>query len=260
MISAILKSYLLLENKENFGYTSITYDGKYFYTCTKNKCIIVKIDLNGCIVDVIKVQSVYKSICFDSTEDCFWAIKNNYSQYIFKLDREFQEIDSIIFREIPYSCMHSISYKMSDDTILLYGPNFIYNVSKREGILSKHESGNNRLILSIGEIGKNLIKCTNYTLSPIIVIHMVYPNYGNSLENLNCIPNSYKPISIFPNCYDLANNTFFVSTIKNNQFTYLLKYELDDICNQVVTPEKEIKSTKYFKDDDFVCINDINIF
>lgn len=259
MLSARLENYLLLENKEHLNYVSMAYDEKYFYISTKNLCSIFKIDLSGHIVDVIKAQDVYKSICFDSVEGCFWAIKNNYSQYIFKLNKEFNEIDSIVFRETPYDCIYNIAYKTSDETLLLSGPNFIYNLSKKGEILLKHESHNNNLILSAGEVGKSLIKCTNCTLSSLIVINMGYQNYGGGVENLNCLPNGYKPISIFPSCYSADNNEFFIGTIKNKQFTYLLKYELVNIYNQAIDSKKDIKSSEYYKDDEFICINDINI-
>lgn len=258
MVSAILKNYLLLENKECFNYTSIAYDEKYFYICVKNKCSIIKSGLNGHIVDVIKTQSVYKSICFDSRENCFWTIKNNCPQYIFKLDKELKEVDSFISKEVSYDCINNISYRASDDTLLLSSSNFIYNVSKQGETLFKYQSNNNHLILSIGEISKNLIKCTNYMPESLIVINMFYS--GCCGENLNCIPNGYKPISIFPSCYGADNNDFYIGTIKNKQFTYLLKYELVSICEHETSSKIEIQHTKHFEDDDFVCINDISVF
>lgn len=257
MISIKLMNYLLLENKGCSNYANVTYDENYFYACSNRENNVTKLNLHGCICDVIETQSLYKSICFDKKEDCFWAIKSNHSNYIYKLNRKFKEVDSFIFKELYYDYIENISYKISDDTLLLSSRNSVYNASKQGEVLFKYNLCKDHYILSSGEIGKNLVKCSSYSEKSPVIINIIFPNHCE--ENLNCLAAGHKAVGIFPACYDINNSVFYIATVKNNQFAYLLKYEFVNVHENECNFKNKTENTKYLSDDDFICIKDINI-
>ncbi|MEG1430410.1 MAG: hypothetical protein RSC89_02760 [Oscillospiraceae bacterium] len=102
-------------------YRGLCYDGCYFY-CT-DPCARTITQMSTCFetVHCFEVAKSYTCLCYDSSENCFWAAEEHCPAAIFKLDTHFREIDCL---RVCLPCdllgvITGISYQCCRDTLLL---------------------------------------------------------------------------------------------------------------------------------------------
>ncbi|MEG2214169.1 MAG: hypothetical protein RRY09_00990 [Oscillospiraceae bacterium] len=84
-----------LPNRCGFRYEGLAFDGCYFYLTCPADCQIIKYDACFCETDSFNVSKPYACICYDISENCFWAATDRHYHKLFKLDTCFNEIDCL---------------------------------------------------------------------------------------------------------------------------------------------------------------------
>lgn len=110
----------------------LAFDGVNYYYTVNCDCRIIKYNIKCKSEQSLLTERVYDSICYDTTEKCFWATtKNNYTN-IFKLDCCMREIDCIFIEtcgRITGSII-DVSYDCESDSIYVAYPNQVLEVFK----------------------------------------------------------------------------------------------------------------------------------
>ncbi|SHH88175.1 hypothetical protein SAMN02745196_01711 [Clostridium collagenovorans DSM 3089] len=84
-----------IQSHEALAYCSIIQLGDWSYATKLSDSYIYKLDKEGETKERILTDKPYSKICYDSYEDCIWAITLDEQQSIYKLNLEFKEIYEI---------------------------------------------------------------------------------------------------------------------------------------------------------------------
>ncbi|HPW00375.1 MAG TPA: hypothetical protein PLP20_04915, partial [Oscillospiraceae bacterium] len=76
-------------------YHGIAFDGCFFYLTMPQDCKIYRFRRDFTPSTCFEVDKPYSSICYDSSENCFWASVDKLGIVIYKLNREMKEIDRL---------------------------------------------------------------------------------------------------------------------------------------------------------------------
>lgn len=95
-------------------YKGIAFDGCFYYMTLPENCLILQFNKDFEQRNVYDVYKSYCCICYDNTENCFWASVDNLNTVIYKLDHNLKEIDLIrinlgsrcnaVMKDISYNC------------------------------------------------------------------------------------------------------------------------------------------------------------
>ncbi|MGL5973062.1 MAG: hypothetical protein ACRCZK_05080, partial [Oscillospiraceae bacterium] len=211
----------------NKRYSSISFDGNYYFCIDGNGTYIIKYNNQFENPEHIKTKRVYKYICYDYKENCFWALSNKYFNKIFKLDYCLNEIDYISY-DTNDKIDTSIAYDYNNDSIIVSKKHCLYKISKqteKSYIIVKND--------------KNIIKSIFCIFNFIFIISLkdncntlyVYDNYNNNLD-----------MFLINDCYDIKDITLNVCflngeyqlemfAVKRNIYNYLIKFNIRDIIS-----------------------------
>lgn len=201
--------------------TSLTFDGKNFYTCHKDKPIVYKLctcfNLSGSFL----LDSCYKSISYDCKDDIFWAIGYEKDMFIYKLDRSFDLIESIPLNNLFSKNFLSIYYDVYTDHIILYTNEVIITFSKDIEVINIQK--NPREIQSCYGCSLNNRKVVNYNKSKVSLINMY--NNDNEFIDAQYIPENFISNGICP-AYEYSDLPCLFLLVTNNYGeTFVLKYK-----------------------------------
>ena len=76
-------------------YKGIAFDGCCFYLTMPKSCRIYQFNTDYEQTNIFDVNRHYSCICYDNSQDCFWAVTDKITGVIFKLDHNLKEIDFI---------------------------------------------------------------------------------------------------------------------------------------------------------------------
>lgn len=126
-------------------YCDITFDGCYYYFLKKRGCEIVRYNHCLCQSVNIPVYRNYCCICYDETDGCFWAVSNECSTHIYKLDACMREVTSISLTQYADAdiVVNSLTYCCCDDSLLFVCNYGVLKFSKQKGnsLLMKKNCG-----------------------------------------------------------------------------------------------------------------------
>ncbi|MDP4118117.1 MAG: hypothetical protein Q8873_02875 [Bacillota bacterium] len=113
-------------------YSGIAFDGCFFYVTLPQDCSIYKLDKDFKYIDCIKTGKPYSNICYDNTENCFWASSVNIRDRIYKLDCKLNEIDYLVICQIDSLCsaIKGLSYNCLSNTLFVAFDENILEISK----------------------------------------------------------------------------------------------------------------------------------
>lgn len=116
-------------------YSGMAFDGCSFYMTLPQDCKVYQFDRDLTPIGCFETAKPYTSICYDNTENCFWAVAEQPNCLIYKLNCQMQEIDllQITLPEQSLSRIKGLSYFCGNDTLLAAFTNFIVEVSKSSG-------------------------------------------------------------------------------------------------------------------------------
>ncbi|MGB8452213.1 MAG: hypothetical protein WCD89_07755 [Anaerocolumna sp.] len=134
-------------------YKGIAFDGCFFYLTMPKNCRIYKFDPDFRQEGIIETNKPYSCICYDNTENCFWASADKINTMIFKLDCNMKEIDLLQLGTFSIFCSNikSLSYNCKNNSLFVAYKDFIAEILKDgESIcLQETQRGYCNAILSI---------------------------------------------------------------------------------------------------------------
>jgi len=77
------------------NFSAIAFDGRFFYLANPKESRIYKYGLDFTLAGRCACDKNYAGICFDPTEQCFWAFERERCSLIYKLDRDFRDTGHI---------------------------------------------------------------------------------------------------------------------------------------------------------------------
>ena len=123
-----------------FSFRSAVFDGCFYYFTMPHEHVIYKFTRGFSPAGYIKIQRQYSCICRDGAEQCFWASADDHSAFIYKLDREFQEISRLpvasplALQGGSFTQITGISYDCESDTLLVSFTECIVRICKRSAV------------------------------------------------------------------------------------------------------------------------------
>lgn len=200
---------------------SLAFDGKYFYAAVPASCKIFIYNINLRLVDCIKTNKGYDSLCYDNINKCFWASSNNFYSRVFKLNMELVEIDSLPL-PLCSSVVCDISYNCSENTLLVAYTDRVLEVS----IVSSCN-------YVVRQRRSNLFYLSVLSISPFYMSAYL----KNCLQSIGLYTNNNTELSIIhtPNEYTVDSMVFvpksdvtyvYILCTKNGCYPYILKYSL----------------------------------
>ena len=110
----------------------MAFDGCFYYLTMPNDNIIYKFDSDFSPNGEFKGSRAFNGICYDSFEECFWAIESTEYNRIFKLNGKLQEIDYIPFenKRCDYREMRGISYDCAKNVLVVAFNDAIFEITK----------------------------------------------------------------------------------------------------------------------------------
>lgn len=131
---SIDNEYKKLTRIDCFNYSSVTFDGCFYYFTMVCKLLIVKMDTDFNIVRVYDTYKKYDKIIYDPVLECFWATRDKGCRYIYKLNKIFIEIDDICVTQYKGSGrITGLSYDCMNDKLIVTFPQAIVSVNKTSG-------------------------------------------------------------------------------------------------------------------------------
>jgi len=127
----MLEAYKIISLNTNCcdKFSGITFDGCFFYLTMPQECNIYKFDQNFNQIDYFNTNRSYVGICFDHTENCFWASEDKAYSNIYKLNHKFKEIDQLKVKK-NFSPMKGLSYNCENNSLITACNDRIIEVSK----------------------------------------------------------------------------------------------------------------------------------
>ncbi len=221
MLNLILTEKKALTNKQT-SYISMAYDGAYLYFLSENEPVITKYDLNFCIIEQTSLCQTYTAICYDCSENCFWAsIDNN---KICKLDPEnFCEIDLIELKFNSYEKIKAICYDFHNNCLSIITNTKLYICNKDGYSITNCETSAKENNCALCCYNNQTIKISSYQDNDISIFKLLNTDF--TTENINCLPKDYIANSMLSFCYNSKIHLLILAK-KNKKYPYLIKYNI----------------------------------
>lgn len=229
-----------IPNAYGSTYDGIAFDGCYFYLTCSNQYEIIKYDKNLCKIECFKTCKPYTCLCYDYTNQCFWAATTQYCHKLFKLDSCFREIDCINIHPCESCGTHiiGVSYDCSKNCLLVSFANCIICIDVADcnyyKLLQHSCNLYNTAVLSISP---------NYAVIQMNDSEQFITFYDENAHIKCSIPIPKGCIAqsiIFNPCSHSKELHFYLLTTKNDCYSYLIEWtlppfylEIDD-CNYCI--------------------------
>lgn len=236
-----------LRMKEFPSCNGIAYDGKWFYFTVRGEKKIIKYDLRLQEEQCFETSRIYTSLCYDSRDNCFWAIDSNHSSILYRLNELFEPIDTIhllIPKEKELQTT-GISYDCYSNQLFIINSRLIASLEKesyKEHIISNHRF--QRRIKGVVGISQQYI--FTYQSKPQNEIH-IYSNSGTFIGKV-ILPYDIRCISIeFVPSTDEENeiNIYLLVAARNGEqsiLCYTVRMECRCNCNSKSNCKSNSKS------------------
>lgn len=133
-LSTLDNDYKKLTRIKCYNYNSVTFDGCYYYFTMICKLLIVQMDTSFNIIKVFDTYNRYDKIIYDPVLECFWATREKGCRFIYKLDKNFIELDYICVTNYKGSGrITGLSYDCLNDKLIVTFPQAIVTVNKSTG-------------------------------------------------------------------------------------------------------------------------------
>lgn len=215
---------------------SLAFDGKYFYASSPMSYKIFIYNKNFKLVDCLKTNKGYDSICYDNINKCFWASCNKFYSRVFKLNMDLVEIDSLPL-PLCSSVVCDLSCNCSENTLLVAYTDAVIEISIVNScnyVMRQQKS--NLFYLSVLSISPFYMSA--YLKNCLQYIGL-YTNNNTELSLINTA-NQYTVDSMVFVPDAIASYVYILCT-KNGCYPYILKYSLslNDIysCNYNFTSQ-----------------------
>ena len=178
--------YFILPTLDDKPYLAIAFDGCFYYLTMPKDINIYKFDRKFRPKGEIKGNKPFNGLCYDSSEDCFWATESTRHNIIYKLNNKLQEIDCIDFENTrcDYRQMLGISFDCVKNVLVVAFNNAICEISKTGEVLLIKSCPH---ILNAAFIAPYLVVVTSDNKKQCISYYK-----GNELVKTEIIPSVYR--------------------------------------------------------------------
>lgn len=205
MLNLFLCKNIVLPEARNQPYQYMTCDGHFLYLGFRNLPIIYKTDLDGCLVCEHALCKCYEAMCYDSVENCFWALppkkqrcdrrtcpscngESTYTTRIFKLNACLQPEGSFLINNGGNSFC-SIAFCCERNSLVLQAASRIKEFSKCGKLLAEHTCSQLAQCCYAAITDDIIISCCRSKNDTSWTIRM---DSGCYAEDIACIPNQYE--------------------------------------------------------------------
>lgn len=232
--------------------SAITSDGHFFYICQDNKPIVHRVDMQGNIISSIPVKHRLKSICYDSSDDCFWGLAYDRPRKIIMLSEDWEEFDAIGVASAN-TVLNHITYDEKSDSFLLNSYLALYRISKDGTILSKHDNKPKQMCMASVPLEDDVLIVSNSMFASQDIISLASSEICD--ESTTSLPVGHRCSGICLERQSTGELTAYLLTRKDSE-PYLLEYQ--SLPEQSTRPEY-IPDTVQYDVDEMVCIQEIII-
>lgn len=217
-------------------YSGMAFDGCSFYMTLPQECKIYRFNRDLSPIGCFETAKPYTSICYDNTENCFWAAAEQPNCLIYKLNCRMQEIDllQVIVSEQPLSRIKGLSYFCGNDTLLVAFTDFIVEVSKESGACRVLQSACDGCFSGVTAIAPYYVTvsvCKNIQSVSLF-------SCDDHLVKRLCLPCTYLIESmVFDPCSEKEHNeiSLILLATKHCCYPHILKYALE-FCGPELCP------------------------
>ena len=237
MVNCILESICCLKNPCLNKAESVAFDGSNFYVTSYADFTIYKLDSYGDVIEVANLHRYFNSICYDDSENCFWAVSPG-SSHIYKFNEHFENMSILKWGSAKRDIISSISYCAIENYLLLFTQNDVIKLSKTGEILNSFHHLSNHLTFCGCATDRHTILSYYIANSGVSVINIKDLNFVSL--NMTCLPEHFCVKTICP-AYDSHDDTIlFILANKGLFEPYLFRYRLVD--GSVYSRENEADS------------------
>ena len=215
-------------------YLSMAFDGCFYYLTMSGDKNIYKFDGTFYPKGEFKSSRSFSGLCYDSSEECFWATEATQHNKIFKLNRKLQEIDCINFENhrCDYRRILGISYDCAKNVLVAAFNDEVFEISKTGEAkplmrnLCPH-------VLSVVSIAPYTVIAVNEEKRSSILYYK-----GGKLVKTENVPLMYRISDIV---YNPCEHTLMLLVNKHCKYTQVLCCPLGldtDCCHKVICHKK----------------------
>lgn len=211
-------------------YRGIAFDGCFFYLTMPKNHSICKFNTDFEQIGLFEVNKPYSCICYDNTENCFWASVDNITVMIFKLDSNMKEIDFIRINAGNRSTgtIKGLSYNCENNTLVAAFKYFIAEIQK---------DGNTNYLKTAGKgFFSGVVSVAPYFLSVLVTGStqaITISALDGSVIKTFCFPDIYRieDLLFYPGeRKDKKHFILYILAVKHRCYPRLLKCNLEG-CN-----------------------------
>lgn len=207
----------ILSEQFSKNFEGMAFDGQFLYLTFPAEKQIYQFSRDFIFINYFDVKRSYSALCYDSTENCFWASQSRSTQNIFKLDMDLNEINQIQIhpRCTENLCICGLSFNCEENTILAACENSIFELSK-DGeclrVIQKSETNVFSGVLSIAPY--------------FAVIHSSHEKQFLSICKKEQLIKSF----CFLDCYKIIDLIFYSCFAAKNQKIVFFILAIDSCC------------------------------
>lgn len=239
MLNLFLCKNIVLPEARNQPYQYMTCDGHFLYLGFRNLPIIYKTDLDGCLVCEHALCKCYEAMCYDSVDNCFWALppkkqrcdrrtcpscngESTYTTRIFKLNACLQPEGSFLINNGGNSFC-SIAFCCERNSLLLQAASRIKEFSKCGKLLAEHTCSQLAQCCYSAITDDIIISCCRSKNDTSWTIRM---DSGCYAEDIACIPNQYEVDGICVIQENCGCKYLYILASKKDAVSCLLVYTM----------------------------------
>lgn len=192
-------------------YTGMAYDGHFFYLVLPQERKIYRLNQDFILFQTIEAARPYLGICFDHSENCFWAWEDGAKDVIYKLNCRLEETGFITMcqNDMDPAPITGLSFYCGHHTILAAFSGSIREYSKEgllTGVLQQTGSGGYSSVLSLYPYYAVVQTCENTQFIRIF-------SAQGQMAECYCFAGSYAIETILVTPYTEAADTTVILTL-----------------------------------------------
>lgn len=242
---------LPIDKNCDLSYRRMTFDGSnyYFLSVCEEKIVITDLDFNViCCVDVCRE---YTCICYDCSENCFWAAAKNCFNAIYKLNSELKEVDCLDICDMKKigGIITGITYNYCSDSLLISLNNCVAEYEKTTKCFTVKKSFPKTWINSI------LFLCPGYVVTVIKdqKQFLMFLDCNNTIIHQICVDSGYFVKDIIINYDNEEHIALEFFAVKDRRYSYIIRHSLNHNCLEFSSCCYEICDRYCYNNSDCIC-------
>lgn len=211
----------------------MAFDGCNYYIPVQCQETVLKYNIRFEQVCRIHTTRDYSSICYDCKEHCFWASASRQYRYIYKLDLNFKEYDSISLGYEFYGVISGISYCFCDNSLLISSGDRVLKLSKDCEQATTVYTAPKCVISGVLSIGPGML----LTVFKDNHYYIYILNGCHKCPSILCIPNDFSIQTIIckPSISCYGQIELITLALKRGSYAYILTQTPSDCVLEFIS-------------------------